>query len=145
MPSTSSRCSSCLRIAATASLQPAQVNGYPALILRLDGEIDTVIAVRIDDGLITGERFLNRTTLIWDAESDSTSYNVYRGDLGLAALAPYASCFVKELPTRFTSDPDIPNPSDGFFYLVTRLIGPEEGPLGYTSANAPRQVLIHCP
>ncbi len=37
-----------------ASLQPAQVNGYPALILRLDGEIDTVLAVRIDDGLITG-------------------------------------------------------------------------------------------
>ena len=42
------------RIAATASLQPAEVNGYPALILRLDGEIDTVVAVRIDDGLITG-------------------------------------------------------------------------------------------
>ena len=36
------------------SLQPAQVNGYPALILRLNGEIDTVVAVRIDDGLITG-------------------------------------------------------------------------------------------
>jgi RNA polymerase sigma-70 factor (ECF subfamily) len=42
------------RIAAAVSLQPAQVNGYPALILRLNGEIDTVIAVRIDDGLITG-------------------------------------------------------------------------------------------
>jgi RNA polymerase sigma-70 factor (ECF subfamily) len=42
------------RIAAEASLQPAQVNGYPALILRLNSEIDTVIAVRIDDGLITG-------------------------------------------------------------------------------------------
>jgi RNA polymerase sigma-70 factor, ECF subfamily len=42
------------RIATAASLRPAQVNGYPALILRLDGEIDTVIAVRIDDGLITG-------------------------------------------------------------------------------------------
>jgi RNA polymerase sigma-70 factor (TIGR02957 family) len=42
------------RIAAKVSLQPAQVNGYPALILRLDGHIDTVIAVRIDDGLITG-------------------------------------------------------------------------------------------
>jgi RNA polymerase sigma-70 factor (ECF subfamily) len=41
------------RIAA-ASLQPAQVNGYPALIIRVDGEIDTVIAVRIDDGLVTG-------------------------------------------------------------------------------------------
>src|SRR6266487_2904229 len=42
------------RIAAAVSLQPAQVNGCPALILRLNGEIDTVIAVRIDDGLITG-------------------------------------------------------------------------------------------
>jgi len=42
------------RIAAIASLQPVQVNGYPALILRLNGEIDAVIAVRIDDGLITG-------------------------------------------------------------------------------------------
>jgi RNA polymerase sigma-70 factor (TIGR02957 family) len=39
---------------AAASLQPAQVNGYPALVLRLDGEIDTVVAVRIDDGLISG-------------------------------------------------------------------------------------------
>lgn len=37
-----------------ASLRPAQVNAYPALILRLDGAIDTVVAVRIDDGLITG-------------------------------------------------------------------------------------------
>jgi RNA polymerase sigma-70 factor (TIGR02957 family) len=42
------------RIAATGSLQPAQVNGYPALVLRFDDEIDTVIALRIDDGLITG-------------------------------------------------------------------------------------------
>ncbi|MDX6395849.1 MAG: hypothetical protein QOJ73_6912, partial [Streptosporangiaceae bacterium] len=43
-----------LRRITAASLQPAQVNGYPALILRLNGEIDTVIAVRIDDSLITG-------------------------------------------------------------------------------------------
>jgi RNA polymerase sigma-70 factor (TIGR02957 family) len=41
-------------IAAMGALQPAQVNGYPALILRLNGKIDTVLAVRIDDGLITG-------------------------------------------------------------------------------------------
>ncbi len=41
------------RIAAEVSLHPAQVNGYPALIVRLDGAIDTVIAARIDDGLIT--------------------------------------------------------------------------------------------
>jgi RNA polymerase sigma-70 factor (ECF subfamily) len=42
------------RIAAAASLHPAQVNGYPALIIRLDGEIDTVMAARVDGGLITG-------------------------------------------------------------------------------------------
>jgi RNA polymerase sigma-70 factor (ECF subfamily) len=42
------------RLAATATLQSAQVNGFPALILLLDGEIDTVVAVRIDEGLITG-------------------------------------------------------------------------------------------
>jgi len=42
------------RISAAVSLQPAQINGYPALIVRINGEIDTVMAVRIDDGLITG-------------------------------------------------------------------------------------------
>ena len=42
------------RIAGVASLQPAQVNGYPALIIRFNGEVDTVAAVRIDDGLVTG-------------------------------------------------------------------------------------------
>jgi RNA polymerase sigma-70 factor (ECF subfamily) len=42
------------RIPAWATLEPAQVNGYPALILRRDGEVDTVIALRLDDGLVTG-------------------------------------------------------------------------------------------
>ncbi|MBB5958613.1 RNA polymerase sigma-70 factor (ECF subfamily) [Saccharothrix tamanrassetensis] len=42
------------RMADLASLRPVQVNGHPALILRLNGEIDSVVAVRIDDGLITG-------------------------------------------------------------------------------------------
>ncbi len=35
-------------------LDTAQVNGYPALILRRGGRADTVLAVRIDDGLVTG-------------------------------------------------------------------------------------------
>jgi RNA polymerase sigma-70 factor (TIGR02957 family) len=36
------------------ALRPADVNGYPALIFWQDGGVDTVLAVRIDDGLITG-------------------------------------------------------------------------------------------
>ncbi|NYH42117.1 hypothetical protein HNR22_001844 [Micromonospora jinlongensis] len=40
--------------AAAMSLHPAQVNGFPALVFRSDGEIDTVVALRIDDGLVSG-------------------------------------------------------------------------------------------
>jgi RNA polymerase sigma-70 factor (ECF subfamily) len=43
-----------VRILEPMSLEPAQVNGHPALILRLNGQIDTVFALRIDGGLITG-------------------------------------------------------------------------------------------
>jgi RNA polymerase sigma-70 factor (ECF subfamily) len=43
-----------LRQIDVASLRTAQVNGWPALVLRFDGQVDTVLALRIDDGLITG-------------------------------------------------------------------------------------------
>ncbi|MFH9732640.1 RNA polymerase sigma-70 factor [Streptomyces sp. NPDC017260] len=43
-----------LKQAARLSLGPAQVNGFPALVVHLDGELDTVLALRLDDGLITG-------------------------------------------------------------------------------------------
>jgi RNA polymerase sigma-70 factor (ECF subfamily) len=42
------------RLSAEATLEPAQVNGYPALIVRINGELDTVLAVRIDEGLVSG-------------------------------------------------------------------------------------------
>ncbi|WP_327002135.1 RNA polymerase sigma-70 factor [Dactylosporangium sp. NBC_01737] len=42
------------RIGQVVELQHAQVNGYPALIFRRDGQVDTVMAVRVDDGRITG-------------------------------------------------------------------------------------------
>jgi RNA polymerase sigma-70 factor (TIGR02957 family) len=42
------------RVVGEISVQPVQINGCPALVIRLDGEIDNVVAVRIDDGLITG-------------------------------------------------------------------------------------------
>ncbi|MQA17097.1 MAG: RNA polymerase sigma-70 factor [Pseudonocardiaceae bacterium] len=41
-------------VGAEASLEPVQVNGCPALIMRLNGEIDGVVAVRVEDGLVTG-------------------------------------------------------------------------------------------
>ncbi|GAA2568015.1 MULTISPECIES: RNA polymerase sigma-70 factor [Streptomyces] len=36
------------------TMDRAQVNGHPALVVRLDGELDTVVAVRFDEGRITG-------------------------------------------------------------------------------------------
>ncbi|MEU7098888.1 RNA polymerase sigma-70 factor [Streptomyces longwoodensis] len=42
------------RVAGSSSLRRTLVNGRPALVMCLDGELDTVLAVRMDDGLITG-------------------------------------------------------------------------------------------
>ncbi|WP_026425703.1 RNA polymerase sigma-70 factor [Actinokineospora inagensis] len=36
------------------TLRQAEVNGHPALTFLLNGEVDTVVAIRIDDGLVTG-------------------------------------------------------------------------------------------
>ena len=60
------------RIATEASIEPAQVNGYPALILRIDGEVDTVIAVRIDDGLITGLYAVRNPAKLSHMEQETT-------------------------------------------------------------------------
>ncbi|GAA0929764.1 RNA polymerase sigma-70 factor [Pseudonocardia zijingensis] len=42
------------RVAAAVALEPAEVNGQPALVLRLDGKLDAVITVRVEGGRITG-------------------------------------------------------------------------------------------
>ncbi|TDU91532.1 RNA polymerase sigma-70 factor (ECF subfamily) [Kribbella voronezhensis] len=42
------------KIPAAASLQLVQINGYPALILHLDNKLDAVLAVHIENNLITG-------------------------------------------------------------------------------------------
>ncbi|MGW0433393.1 RNA polymerase sigma-70 factor [Micromonospora sp. NPDC003197] len=42
------------KVAGRMSVEPVQINGGPALIIRLDGEIDDVVAVRLADGLVSG-------------------------------------------------------------------------------------------
>nr|WP_051300381.1 RNA polymerase sigma-70 factor [Actinomadura rifamycini] len=39
---------------AARSVEPVQVNGGPGLLVRVDGEIDGVVAVRVDNGYVTG-------------------------------------------------------------------------------------------
>ena len=35
------------------SMELVHVNGWPALLIRLDGEIDSVLSVRVDEGLVS--------------------------------------------------------------------------------------------
>jgi RNA polymerase sigma-70 factor (TIGR02957 family) len=42
------------RVGTGMSLEPAEVNGGPALIVRFNGEIDGVVAARVEDGVVTG-------------------------------------------------------------------------------------------
>jgi RNA polymerase sigma-70 factor (ECF subfamily) len=42
------------QVGAEVSLEPAQVNGFPALIMRLNGELDSVVAVLVEGGFVTG-------------------------------------------------------------------------------------------
>jgi RNA polymerase sigma-70 factor (ECF subfamily) len=45
-------------VGAETSVEPVQVNGCPALIMRLGGEIDGIVAMRVEDGLVTGLYFV---------------------------------------------------------------------------------------
>jgi len=41
-------------VGAQTSVDPVQVNGCPALIMRRRGEVDSIVAMRIEGGLVTG-------------------------------------------------------------------------------------------
>jgi RNA polymerase sigma-70 factor (ECF subfamily) len=40
------------------TVEPTQLNGGPALLLRVDGELDGVVTARVEDGVLTGLYFL---------------------------------------------------------------------------------------
>ncbi|GAA3116401.1 hypothetical protein GCM10020001_040130 [Nonomuraea salmonea] len=42
------------RTDAKRTVEPVHINGSPALLIRLDGEIDGVLAVHVDNGHVTG-------------------------------------------------------------------------------------------
>lgn len=42
------------RLAGAGTLSTAEVNGRPAVVLRIDGELDTVLTLRVDGGRVSG-------------------------------------------------------------------------------------------
>lgn len=47
------------------------VNGNPALVLRLDGELDGVMATRIEDARITGLYYVRNPEKLTHVESET--------------------------------------------------------------------------
>jgi RNA polymerase sigma-70 factor (TIGR02957 family) len=62
------------RTGVAMSLEPVHANGGPALIVRLDGEVDGVLAVRIDEGQVTAIYYVrNPEKLSWLGEATSVT------------------------------------------------------------------------
>jgi len=108
-----------------------------------DGQGDSCDA---DDGIVRGVRLAAGDLIVWEPESGSDSYNLYRGELGAEILLPLAACRVASLSTEYYIDPDLPLPGgDGMFYLVARVAAGTEDTLGWKSSGEERFVNTPCP
>jgi RNA polymerase sigma-70 factor (TIGR02957 family) len=59
------------RTEAALTSEPTVVNGSPALVLRLDGEIDGVLAVRLENGRITGVYYVRNPAKLTRVASET--------------------------------------------------------------------------
>jgi RNA polymerase sigma-70 factor, ECF subfamily len=55
----------------TLTSDPTVVNGNPALVVRLDGEIDGVMAIRVEDARITGLYYVRNPEKLTRVESET--------------------------------------------------------------------------
>lgn len=53
------------------TVAPTVVNGNPALLVRLDGEIDGVLAIRVEDAQITGLYYVRNPAKLSRVESET--------------------------------------------------------------------------
>ncbi|THV42773.1 RNA polymerase sigma-70 factor [Glycomyces buryatensis] len=56
----------------TLTCEPTVVNGNPALLLRLDGEIDGVMALKMENSIITGVYYVRNPAKLTHLESETT-------------------------------------------------------------------------
>ena len=91
-----------------------------------------------------GLRWVDGTTLIWDAEAAAVEYHVYRGDLRDGAqplsFANFGTCADAELDPVDRTDELVvvtgsPGAGQGWSFLITAEDGTgEEGTLGFNSS-----------
>ncbi|RQW99382.1 RNA polymerase sigma-70 factor [Micromonospora inaquosa] len=59
------------KVEGTLTGEPTMVNGNPALLVRLDGEIDGVMAIRVEDAGITGLYYVRNPEKLGHVESET--------------------------------------------------------------------------
>jgi RNA polymerase sigma-70 factor (ECF subfamily) len=59
------------KVEGTLTGEPTVVNGNPALLVRLDGEIDGVMAIRVEDARITGLYYVRNPEKLTHVESET--------------------------------------------------------------------------
>jgi RNA polymerase sigma-70 factor (TIGR02957 family) len=59
------------KVAGTLTIDPTVVNGNPALVVRLAGEIDGIVAIRVEDARITGLYYVRNPEKLTRIESET--------------------------------------------------------------------------
>ncbi|GAA4566671.1 RNA polymerase sigma-70 factor [Micromonospora coerulea] len=59
------------KTAGTITCEPTVVNGNPALVVRLDGELDGIMAIRVEDARITGLYYVRNPEKLTRVESET--------------------------------------------------------------------------
>ncbi|MEU7879006.1 RNA polymerase sigma-70 factor [Microbispora bryophytorum] len=60
------------RFGTEVSVEPVGVNGHPGLVMRIHGEIDGVVAMRIEGGLVTGVYFVRNPDKLSHVERETS-------------------------------------------------------------------------
>ena len=94
----------------------------------------------ITAGEVPNLRFADKTTLVWDAGANATSYNVYRGDQSVvASLADQTSDACRRgtaLTQQLTAVSEVPAVGTYEWYLVVGANAQGEGPPGFLQLGA---------
>ena len=91
-------------------------SGISSASFRMDGSFGSAYP---PPGEVQDLRFLDATTLAWNAERSVGSYNAYRGALTEVAGNSYGTCWEQDVAGEIVSDAEPVPAGSGFFYLVT--------------------------
>jgi hypothetical protein len=136
--------------------------GSASYRIRLDAVGDAVTAAalssashRMDGGFVgdypppgevRNDRFTSKTTLVWDPEGSTGTYDVYRALLSSLPGLAFGTCWQNGLTVESATDATSPGAGQGFFYLTTarNRLG-EIGTKGAASSGIERANAAPCP